>query len=403
MTTIFGNPGSTELPDARRVSRRLQLRTWSPGGRRGRDGRRLRTGERTRDAREPAHGARPRQRRRRAVQPRAQTRLRCSLPPASRTRALTTMQANLTNREAIEVPKPFVKWGSEPTRAGPTSPTRSAQADPSREGLPPRRARVRTIRMDENLSSDAKELASVDFERQIGARSPDAPSPTRAELRRSPRAPPRGRSARCSWARPGHRRGWRLGRRRGARRAPAAARVGLSGDRREPARFPEDHPAFQGVLPPAVGPDRGGPRRPRLVLVAGSSVFPYYPNIPGDLLAEETELVAITSDPDEAARAPMGDAMVADVALTLRALADVLGDAAGREAPPVREAAPAPEEGEPLAPGAVYATLRKPVSRRWHRRARVAVEHAGAAQPAAPLGAPAPTTTSARAADSGSD
>jgi benzoylformate decarboxylase len=67
--------------------------------------------------------------------------------------------------------------------------------------------------------------------------------------------------------------------------------------------------------------------------------------------------VAITSDPDEAARAPMGDAMVADVALTLRALADVLGDAAGREAPPVREAAPAPEEGEPLAPGAVYATL----------------------------------------------
>ena len=56
------------------------------------------------------------------------------------------------------------------------------------------------------------------------------------------------------------------------------------------------------------------------MLVAGSSVFPYYPNIPGPLLPEGAALVAITNDPDEAARAPMGDAIVADVALTLEAL-----------------------------------------------------------------------------------
>ena len=54
------------------------------------------------------------------------------------------------------------------------------------------------------------------------------------------------------------------------------------------------------------------------MLVVGSSVFPYYPYIPGPLLGPETSLVAITSDPSEAARAPMGDAIVGDVALALR-------------------------------------------------------------------------------------
>jgi benzoylformate decarboxylase len=92
------------------------------------------------------------------------------------------------------------------------------------------------------------------------------------------------------------------------------------------------------------------------VLVVGSSVFPYYPNIPGSLLADGTSLVAITNDPDEAARAPMDDAIVADVALTLRALAEEVGPA-DRPAPLERPAPEPPEETQPLSPGAVHATL----------------------------------------------
>ena len=84
--------------------------------------------------------------------------------------------------------------------------------------------------------------------------------------------------------------------------------------------FPEGHPHFQGVLPPAVGPVSETLAGHDLILVAGSSVFAYYPNLPGPLLPEGAALVAITSDPDEAARAPMGDAIVADVKLTLEAL-----------------------------------------------------------------------------------
>src|SRR5580704_4562313 len=32
-------------------------------------------------------------------------------------RSLITLQANLTNRDAVEVPRPFVKWSHEPARA----------------------------------------------------------------------------------------------------------------------------------------------------------------------------------------------------------------------------------------------------------------------------------------------
>ena len=75
--------------------------------------------------------------------------------------------------------------------------------------------------------------------------------------------------------------------------APGGGRIG----------FPEGHPHFRGVLPPAIGPAGQALEGHDLVLVAGSSVFPYYPYIPGPPLPEGAELVAITRDPDEAARA----------------------------------------------------------------------------------------------------
>ncbi len=116
------------------------------------------------------------------------------------------------------------------------------------------------------------------------------------------------------------------------------------------------------MLPPAVGPLAQTLDGHDLVLVVGSSVFPYYPNIPGDFLAEGTELLAITNDPDEAARAPMGDAIVADVALTLRALVAELAKLAGdgrpeREPPPARNELDAPPSGEQLSGGEVHTTL----------------------------------------------
>jgi benzoylformate decarboxylase len=110
------------------------------------------------------------------------------------------------------------------------------------------------------------------------------------------------------------------------------------------------------VLPPAIGPVAETLKGRDLILVIGSSVFPYYPYIPGPLLPEGAALVAITSDPDEAARAPMGDAIVADVALTVRALLEEVGKGDRAEPTPLPDPAPG-EESDPLSPTMVHHTL----------------------------------------------
>jgi benzoylformate decarboxylase len=90
--------------------------------------------------------------------------------------------------------------------------------------------------------------------------------------------------------------------------------------------------------------------------VVGSSVFPYYPYIPGPLLPEGASLVAITSDPDEGARAPMGDVIVCDVAFALRALVAEVGEANRAEPNSLPEPSPG-EESDPLTPTMVHHTL----------------------------------------------
>jgi benzoylformate decarboxylase len=112
------------------------------------------------------------------------------------------------------------------------------------------------------------------------------------------------------------------------------------------------------VLPPAIGAVSETLKAHDLVLVAGSSVFPYYPYIPGPLLAEGTSLVAITSDPAEAARAPMGDAIVGDVGLALIALAELAGAAdSGRALPDARPEPGEAPEGDPLSGSQAMAAL----------------------------------------------
>jgi benzoylformate decarboxylase len=128
--------------------------------------------------------------------------------------------------------------------------------------------------------------------------------------------------------------------------APGGGRLG----------FPENHPNFRGVLPPAIGP-LGETLAPYdFVLVVGASVFSYYPNIPGPLLPEGTRLLAITSDPDEAARAPMGDAIVADVRATLDALNNQIQDS-DREPPEPLPPLPDPEPSDPISPSAAVQAL----------------------------------------------
>ena len=265
-------------------------------------------------------------------------------------RSLITMQANLTNRDAVEVPKPFVKWSHEPPRAQDV-PFALAQAI-HHATLPPAGPAFVSIPMDDwQIEIEPVEFSSH-IERGVGGRAGPDPRQLAALLERL-------RSA----ERPAFVAGPDIDASGGwdaavelveGQRLPVWASPATGGNR---IGFPESHPAFQGVLPPAVGPLSELLAGYDLVLVAGSSVFPYYPNIPGDFLAGGTDLVAITSDPDEAARAPMGDAILADVALTLRALVEQLSERTDREPALAREAAQVPGDTDPLSPSAVHSTL----------------------------------------------
>ena len=115
----------------------------------------------------------------------------------------------------------------------------------------------------------------------------------------------------------------------------------------ERASFPQDHPLFQGALPLAIAPLAKALAEHDLVLVAGASIFRYYPYVPGDHLAEGTRLVQITDDPDEAARAPVGTSLVGDVGIAVRRLASRV-DQATRKPPSPRAAPSQPESGNPI-------------------------------------------------------
>jgi len=351
MTTIFGNPGSTELPmlgplpeDFRYV---LGLQEAVAVGMA--DGFAQASGKVTHVNLHTAPGVGNGVG---AIFNARANRAPLLVTAGQQARSLITMQANLTNRDAVEVPKPYVKYSHEPPRAVDV-PFALAQAIHNAALAPAGPAFV-SIPMDDWL----REIEPVDYASQIArmteGRAQPAPAriATLAERLRAARKPVFVAGPDIDASEGGWDAAIELVE---SQRLPVWASPPTGGSR---IGFPESHPAFQGMLPPAVAPLAQALADYDLVLVAGSSVFPYYPNIPGDFLVEGTELVAITCDPDEAARAPVVEAIVADVGLTLRALADELSEPASeREQPPVRvEIDPFPP-GEQLSGGEVHAVL----------------------------------------------
>ncbi len=124
------------------------------------------------------------------------------------------------------------------------------------------------------------------------------------------------------------------------------------------ASFPEDHPLFQGFLPFAIAPLSKQLKGHDLVVVVGAPVFRYYPNVPGDYLPPGAQLLHITEDPAEAARAPVGDSLLADSRLALEGLLDLLQPGTYPAVPPrdLKRQLPDPL-GPVLVPAEVFATL----------------------------------------------
>jgi benzoylformate decarboxylase len=264
-------------------------------------------------------------------------------------RSLMTLQANLTNRDATRMPHPLVKWSYEPPRAEdvPHAIARAVHA----ANLPPKGPSFVSIPMDDwhaEVDEDAVRHATA---RKVTGRAVGDPEAVRdlaqnLEQAKNPvfvAGPDIDASGAWDaaialverqklpvWASP----------------APGGGRIG----------FPESHQHFRGILPPAIGPLSETLAEHDLIVVAGAQVFAYYPNIPGKLLPDGARLVAITSDPDEAQRAPMGDAIVADVKLTLEALLAAVGES-DRQPPDAQWPPPDPEDSDPIQPSTAVQAL----------------------------------------------
>jgi len=127
------------------------------------------------------------------------------------------------------------------------------------------------------------------------------------------------------------------------------------------ASFPEDHPLFRGPLGMSVKTISDRLTGHDLVVVIGAEVFRYYPYIPGDLLPAGTDLLQVTASPEVAASARMGDSLLGDPKLAIEALLDEVAAGSARTAPePMARPRVLPAEpGTPLTPPEVYAVLSK--------------------------------------------
>ncbi|MEV0695533.1 benzoylformate decarboxylase [Streptomyces sp. NPDC050388] len=251
-------------------------------------------------------------------------------------RTMQNQKTLLTNEDATLVPRPFVKWSAEPAIASevPAVLTHAIHIAMS----PPTGPVFVSLPMDDMAfelnDAQASEIEVVrnrkvthaggfhkDLAKKIAGRLSAAKSPAfvvHGDLEHAGAWEPVVKLA---------------------ERAKAAVWTsplpGLSG-------FPENHSLYQGLLPPGAGWISEELKGHDLVVVLGGPVFRYYPYIPGPYLPEGTSLIHITSDPDEAARAPVGDAYVADVRAAVEALLDEIPESS-RPAPQARPDVPRPE------------------------------------------------------------
>lgn len=350
MTTIFGNPGSTELPmltdfpdDFKFV---LGLQEASVVGMA--DGHAQMTGRPTHANIHTAPGLGNAMG---AIFNCHANHSPVVITVGQQVRAQITMQANLTNRDATRVPHPYVKYSYEPPRAEDV-PLALAHAI-HLATLPPMGPVMVSLPMDDwDVEMNDHEAALL-MARTVNGRAAADPAALDSLAARIAGAENPVMVAGPDIDIAG---GWdeaiALSESQNlpvwATPAPGGGRIG----------FPEGHPNFRGILPPGIQPIGEILGGHDLAVVVGSSVFPYYPYMPGKPLGDDTELVQITSDPDEAARAPMGEALVADVKLTMAALNERL-EATSR---PAIDPNPGPsrlDDSDPLNASVVMSILRE--------------------------------------------
>jgi benzoylformate decarboxylase len=245
-------------------------------------------------------------------------------------RSILPYEPFLFASQAAELPKPYVKWSNEPARA---------------EDVPAAVARAYHVAMQPPCGPTFVSIPVDDWDQRT---EPVAPHRVTRALRADPAAIDQAGAALDRAQRPVFVVGAGVDRDDAwdeivalAERHQALVWVGPMSSR---CSFPETHPLFAGFLPASreklvqclAGHD--------LVLVIGAPVFTYHVEGFGPHKPPGAELFQMIDDPDMAAWAPVGTSIVCSIRL---GLADLLARAApaarpaprGRAAPPRVEAA----------------------------------------------------------------
>ncbi|WP_460060520.1 thiamine pyrophosphate-dependent enzyme [Streptomyces sp. YKOK-I1] len=124
------------------------------------------------------------------------------------------------------------------------------------------------------------------------------------------------------------------------------------------AGFPQDHPSFAGHLPAGRSGVRAALAGHDVLLVVGAPVLRQYPREPGELVPDGMTVLQVTPYADEAHHSVADVALIADPAAVCHRIAQRVrpreGTRSGRPSP---QAAPLPEPGGPLRPAHVFDLL----------------------------------------------
>src|SRR5271154_2685233 len=126
--------------------------------------------------------------------------------------------------------------------------------------------------------------------------------------------------------------------------------------------FPRRHRLFRGGLLPAQQPLAEQLAAYDAVVVLGAPIFLYYTFVPGEPIRRGTRLFQITNSPEHAAGALAGTSLVGNVAWAAKYILERVRGRK-RDVPAVALERPAPAAGHPMTPGYLFSVLNRVMPR----------------------------------------